>query len=89
LAAEEALRLYQRYALISPELGEKAKVELDNAIHGIAENPFLCHNRGNGIFSVRTKVFPYTLYYKLKDDQIRILAVLHGHQNPRTWKRRK
>jgi toxin ParE1/3/4 len=31
--------------------------------------------------------FPYVVYYRVVDQAIEILAVLHGSRDPRTWKR--
>ncbi|MBI4526859.1 MAG: type II toxin-antitoxin system RelE/ParE family toxin [Deltaproteobacteria bacterium] len=32
--------------------------------------------------------FPYGLYYRIVDDQILIVACMHGRRNPRQWQSR-
>jgi toxin ParE1/3/4 len=88
-ADKEAIVEFSKYLSISPELAVRFRDELDSKVVAISENPFLCHNRGGGIFSVRLKVFPFSLFYKIKKDHIRVLAVLHYRRNPLMWKRRR
>lgn len=32
--------------------------------------------------------FPYILYYRVLPDRINVVAVQHGHRNPRAWRTR-
>jgi plasmid stabilization system protein ParE len=32
--------------------------------------------------------FPYALYYRIVDDQIIVVACMHGRRNPRLWQSR-
>jgi plasmid stabilization system protein ParE len=32
--------------------------------------------------------FPYVIYYRLRSDRINVIAIQHGHRNPRAWRRR-
>ncbi len=32
--------------------------------------------------------FPYGLYYRIVDDQIIVVACMHGRRNPRRWQSR-
>jgi toxin ParE1/3/4 len=88
-ADKEANEEFTKYCSVSPELGARFRDELDEKVKAISLNPFLCHNRGGGIFSVRLRVFPYSLFYKIKPDHIRVLAVLHFSRDPDIWKGRK
>ena len=36
----------------------------------------------------KTRRFPYVVYYRLLDDRIEIIAVLHASRDPRIWQRR-
>jgi plasmid stabilization system protein ParE len=29
--------------------------------------------------------FPYLVFYRVKIEQVRVLAVLHAHRDPETW----
>ena len=41
-----------------------------------------------GFHTLHAKRFPYTIYYKLKDDIVKIYAILDDRQNPTTTKDR-
>jgi plasmid stabilization system protein ParE len=88
-ADKEANIEFVKYCSVSPELAVRFREELDSKVGALSENPFLCHNRGGGIFSVRLKVFPFSLYYRIKTDHIRVLAFLHYRRSPQRYKRRK
>lgn len=36
----------------------------------------------------KTRKFPYIVYFRLLDDRIEIVAVLHASRDPRVWQRR-
>ena len=88
-ADSEANAEFSKYLLVSPELAVRFREELDSKVIAISLNPFLCHNRGGGIFSVRLKVFPFSIYFRIKPDHIRVLAFQHYRRNPKRYKRRK
>lgn len=40
---------------------------------------------------VRKKVvqeYPYSIFYRLVDDEVHVIAVFHNKRNPRIWKKR-
>ncbi len=76
-AEKEAIAEFKKYAGVSAQLASMFRDELDAKVEAISSDPFLCHNRGGGIFSVRLKVFPFNVFYKVKIDHIRVLAILH------------
>ena len=41
-----------------------------------------------GVRMARTQRFPYVVYYRLLTDRIDVVAVMHGHRKPRTWRDR-
>jgi len=63
LADDEYWFEYDYYLKLNQELGDRFSQSLNEVIDGVAHNPFLCHNRGNGIYSVRVKGFPSSLFY--------------------------
>jgi plasmid stabilization system protein ParE len=36
----------------------------------------------------QTRRYPYIIYYRLLDDRIDVVAVMHGHRGPRAWQKR-
>jgi len=78
----------QFYEEASPGLGVDFLKELEHSVSQIRRNP----NSGSLIkFQVRRKVlrkYPYSLLYKLRGDQIRILAVMHHRRRPFYWRKR-
>ena len=70
-------------------LGNKFKSSVHLVLGGLSLNPYLCHNRGGGIFSVRIKGFPFSVFYCIENGYIFILSVCHERRNPRIWKSRK
>lgn len=35
-----------------------------------------------------TPRFPFGIDYRILGDQVEIIAIMHGHRNPRRWRRR-
>lgn len=36
----------------------------------------------------KVRTFPYLIYYRLLDDRIEVIGVLHGSRNPKLWRER-
>ena len=89
LADDEYWNEVWYYERISSELADKFKIAVDKTIKQIEKNPFLCHNRGDGIYSVRVKGFPFTLFYEVLSDEIIVTSVFMQIRDPEIWKSRK
>ena len=89
LADDEYWNELSYYSAVNAELGSRFTDSMDLVLHAISQNPFLCHNRGNGIFSVRIKGFPISVFYKFNSTYIFVIAVCHERRNPKIWKTRK
>jgi toxin ParE1/3/4 len=59
--------------------------ELVNQIKGAPEQ-FAVSFRS--VRRAKTRRFPYIVYYRVLDDRIEIIAVLHASRDPRIWQRR-
>lgn len=46
------------------------------------------HTVRNGYYVLFSKRFPYTIYYKMKKDLIKVYAVLDDRQNPQSIQKR-
>ena len=77
------------YDKISHKLSLKFCKSFSELIEGISKNPYLCHNRGGGICSVRVHGYPFSVFYKVDGNKIFVLSVCHERRNPSVWKSRK
>jgi len=89
LAAQEYRSATSWYRRKSPSAAERFRAAVDNAVERIAENPY----RGT-IFRepyrwIRTRRFPYVLYYEIDGpDRLLVYAVAHGRRRLGYWLRR-
>lgn len=85
LAKQELAEAASFYELEAPGLGEAFLKAVESAVAGL-----LIHPESGPVArgSIRRKVlmrFPYTLIYRLRGDEIRILAVMHQKRRPSYW----
>ncbi len=89
LADDEYWHESTYYTDVSPALGERFDDAMEEVVSGIAMHPFLCHNRGDGIFSVRVRGFPISVFYIISTMGVLVIAVAHERRNPKIWKSRR
>ncbi len=87
-AREEIDEIFALYEQRKLGLGEQFLSALVRQLTRIKENPELY-----AVLYKRTRCgflrrFPYVVYYRIEVDSIVVIAVQHGHQNPRDWRRR-
>jgi len=84
--AEEELRLAAtNYDTQQPGLGRALIVEIRRAYQRIIELP-LAARVERGEIRIRSVVrFPYRIYYRVRDEQIVIVAVGHRRRRPGFW----
>jgi len=72
-----------------PGLGRIFVTAVDGALAGIVRSP-LAYPRVHGE-TRRALVprFPYAIYFRIVDDELVVLAVMHGRRLPRRWKLRR
>jgi plasmid stabilization system protein ParE len=64
-------------------LGTEFRIEVYDAIKRIHDNPLL-YPEANGIRRALVKRFPYSVVYRIKENQvIRILLIRHHKQHPK------
>ena len=73
----------------SKVLGDRFRSEIETTISRIIKFPQGWHPLSKVVRRCRLTAFPYGLIYRLKNDQIRILAVMHLHREPTYWADRK
>jgi toxin ParE1/3/4 len=71
-----------------PGLGARFLSQLEATLERVVDNPQMYPVVEEDIRSCGLRRFPYILYYRLLDDRIEVLAVLHGSRDPATWRER-
>ena len=70
-------------------LGIDFEVQLDATLDHIGRNPRLFLAVESEIRRALVSRFPYGVYFVLDNDEAVVLAVLHLHRDPETWKTRR
>jgi plasmid stabilization system protein ParE len=82
---EAALR-YERERI---GLGVRFETQVSTVFARLVDNPFQFPVIEEGVRRAIVHVFPYAVYFTLEADLVMVLAVLHMHRHPDTWKRRR
>jgi len=61
---------------------QKLLTEIDDSIKGLTQNPFLHSIKYKDVRSVMLKRFPYSFYYIIKQEEIRIISFFHHRRKP-------
>ncbi len=69
---------YDRYEDELPGLGGEFHEEFLRAYRKLGRQPFLYAVRFSGIRRLNLDRFPYGIFYIVKAEEVRVLAVLHG-----------
>jgi toxin ParE1/3/4 len=69
-------------------LGTEFTTEIERAIDLVAENPERFPIMYRDIRCVRTRRFPYSVFFRIETTRIVVLAVFHARRNPTIWQRR-
>ncbi len=69
-------------------LGSELLDELDSVVKRVVESPFQFPQIKNDIRRALLHKFPYSVYLRVRNEIIELIAVLHLHRDPRTWEER-
>jgi plasmid stabilization system protein ParE len=72
-----------RYWSVSPELSDRFLRALDSTIAVVADHPLAATAVRSNIRRALVRDFPYGVFYRVEDDWITVLRVLHQHRDPR------
>jgi toxin ParE1/3/4 len=75
----EAARFYERQ---TEGLGDRFLHELDAAIESIKIAPDRCRVVSGDVRRYVMRQFPYGIYYRVQDDELRILVIKHHSRHP-------
>ncbi len=62
---------------------------LEQTLEQVISNPFLFQQVFKDYRKVDTAKFPYKIIYRISENKIIVLAVIHHKRNPEVWKNRK
>lgn len=74
--------------LVSTKLGDDFYVEVDDVIERILGFPNIGKPVSKNIRQCLLKRFPYLLIYRIKGNELTIVAVAHAHRQPGYWRNR-
>ena len=70
-----------------PGLGSEFTLRFDALVERIAQNPLQFPEIGSGVRRALLRRFPYAIYFVVAACPV-VIAVLHQHRHPDTWKQR-
>lgn len=86
-AEAEARSAYLWYLERSPLAAERFQVALEQAVYAVGESPLRYPEIDPG---VRRRLlpgrFPYGLIYRIRDQVVEVIAVMHLHRRPGYWR---
>lgn len=86
LEIAEAVRFYEEQR---PSAGVKFWIEFKNVAKRLKNFPELYRRFGKrGIRKAPMHNYPHAVYYRITENELRILGVVHGAMNPKTVKTR-
>lgn len=77
---------YSWYELKSTGLGEALLSELDATFKIITRSPKSFQERYRKLRICFTSRFPFGVHYKIENNKVIVLAVLHTSRSPENWK---
>ena len=71
-----------------PGLGAQFVSEIDHAVELASKNPEKFPIKQGEIRCVRSRRFPYSVFFRAEANRIVVLAVFHARRNPVVWQTR-
>lgn len=69
-------------------LGTAFLMELDIVMSRVGQAPFQFPEIRDGVRRALLHRFPYSVYFKVGDEMVEVVAILHNHRHSRAWKQR-
>jgi plasmid stabilization system protein ParE len=83
---DEAFEYFERQQL---GLGYRFTADVDDALGRIRSQPLAWHPLGKQLRRCHLKHFRYGLIYRIRGEQVEILAIAHDSRLPGYWRNRK
>jgi plasmid stabilization system protein ParE len=87
-AAQEAESAYDWYAARDRSAAHAFRDELAHAVDAVAQNPLMWPRFGRRTRRYVFPLFPFSLVYRIRDDEVEVVAVAHGRRRPGYWRSR-
>jgi|SRR3990172_6613667 len=87
-AAQEAESTYDWYAARASTAAHAFREELRHAVDAVAHNPLTWPRHGRRARRYVFPRFPFSLVYRVRGDEVEVLAVAHGRRRPGYWRSR-
>jgi plasmid stabilization system protein ParE len=92
VSSEAELEIFEaalRYERERPGLGFRFEAQVNTVFARLLDHPFQFPEVEEGARRALVRDFPYGVFFTAEDDLITVLAVLHLHRHPDTWKDRR
>ncbi len=73
------------YGQIDDELGGRFGAAVESATLRIGSNPHMHRRFKSEMRKVRVERFPYALVYRIEENGLHLVAVMHLHRRPDYW----
>ena len=87
-AAVDVIEARQWYDNQQAGLGDDFRNALADIVERIQSMPRMYVTVVENVHRAKLRRFPYLLYYRVLENRIEVLAVLHSSRDPRLWRQR-
>lgn len=87
-ALEDFEAAVEYYLRLSPEAASMFVDEFEAAVAFVSQNPAAAALIDSDVRRWNFRRFPYALLYRLIDERVVILGVMHARRDPKVWKAR-
>lgn len=87
-AAVDVVEVRQWYDSQKPGLGDIFRNALADVVERVQSMPRIYVIVVKNVHRAKLRRFPYLLYYRVLEDRIEVLAVLHSSRDPKLWRQR-
>jgi toxin ParE1/3/4 len=69
-------------------LGAQFEARVEEALTLACRSPHQFSALIGDVRRVKVRRFPFTIFFRVRDEKLRVLAVFHARRNPRKWRER-
>jgi toxin ParE1/3/4 len=88
-AEREALKAARWYEREAAGLGRAFLESVEQALLAVEENPYQSPELYRDIRRALVKRFPYGVFFRIRPQEVRVLAILHLARDPERWRGRR
>lgn len=87
--SDDLVNALDYYDGISIALGNRFRENVDRRLDDIANDPEMFPVDNPPVRFAKIDRFPYLIFFAVKSEVVRILAIVHGTSNPEKWRTRR